>query len=63
MTPKEYLKEKQLSISKFAALVQCNRPYLTQIINGIRTPSFKLAKRIEQTTGGAIKRTYWYPND
>jgi ribosome-binding protein aMBF1 (putative translation factor) len=68
MTLKEYVNQsqnegKKVSYSSIARDVPCHVSLISKIANGDRTPSFQMARRIEQVTGSAVKRTNWYPDE
>ncbi len=45
-----------MTLKAFSGAVKASAPYLTQIVKGYRKPSASLALRIEQVTGGEVKR-------
>lgn len=47
--------------SYFAKRVGCSISHLSQILKGVRRPSFDLMCRIEEETGGAVPVTAWKP--
>ncbi len=57
MNLKVYLAEKQLSVKNFAKIVGVHPNYISRIIPGKVTPSARLARDIEQETGGKVKIT------
>ena len=50
----EYLKETGLTQENFADLVGVTRPFITNILNGKKSPSIQLAGRIEEVTKGKV---------
>ena len=47
------------SMKDFAQRVKISGPYLSQIVGGVRTPSFRLMERIEIATDGAVPVEAW----
>lgn len=60
MSLAEYLQVTGLTKTEFSKLLPCSYSYPGMIIKGL-TPSYKMAKRIEQVTSGLVPRTNWYP--
>lgn len=56
-----WLKTIEMSYSEFARLVPCHVSYPRMIAKGTAWPSYKMAKRIEEITDGAVPRIRWYP--
>ena len=54
MLLKEYLNEKKLTQGDFASLVDVSDAQINRLISGKRTPSFKLAKKIQKVTNGVV---------
>ena len=54
MKLKNYLKYKNLTISRFAFEAKLKQPHLSLIINGSRRPSPELALKIEEATKGEV---------
>jgi transcriptional regulator with XRE-family HTH domain len=54
MILKEYIEEKKITQADFGHLVGVSHVQIHRLIHGKRTPSFKLAKRIEKVTGGLV---------
>lgn len=52
----EYLFRKKISQTDFALKLGVSRNHLGEIIRGRRTPSVKLAKKIEELTKGEVTR-------
>jgi transcriptional regulator with XRE-family HTH domain len=55
MKLRDWLLKKGLRQKEFAEIVQVERCHLSSVINKNRNPGKKLAKRIEESTNGAIK--------
>lgn len=53
----EYLKGRRKG--DFAKEIGVSGPYLSQIIHGVRRPSFDVMCRIEQATNGAVGLYAW----
>ena len=60
MTLQEWLDLQGMSYSAFARLVPCSPPYPRMIAHGLARPSYAMAKRIEEVTGGCVARSQWY---
>ena len=58
---KEWLDVVGMSAIAFSREVPCSVSLPGQWIRGVATPSYRMACRIEQVTGGAIPRTLWFP--
>jgi len=54
MLLKDYLKKKNLTQEAFASSVGVTGTLINRLISGKRTPSFKLAKKIQKTTDGLV---------
>lgn len=54
MNLKEWLKKNEWGINDFAEHIMCHRTYISAIINGRQSPSKRLAKAIEEATGGKV---------
>jgi transcriptional regulator with XRE-family HTH domain len=52
MELREHLFKNKISVLEFSKILECNRAYLSQIINGKKRKS--LAKLIELTTKGEV---------
>ncbi len=50
-----YLWKNRIEIKDFAAKVGCHNSYISMIANNKRSPSIKLAKKIEEATNGQVK--------
>lgn len=59
-TLNEYLRDRPKG--EFADRLGINRAYLSQILSGYRTPSFKLMRRIEEETDGEVSLYTWSPS-
>lgn len=40
--------------ARFAAAAELSEPYLSEILNGKKTPSLKMAAKLSRATGGAV---------
>ncbi len=58
MKLKSYLAEIGMTVKDFSSLVECNYRYLSRIMNGHIKPGKRLAKEIEDITGGQVILTY-----
>ena len=54
MDLREYLFRKRLTVKEFSETLDYTRTHLSQIINGNRRPSKRLAKAIEELTEGEV---------
>lgn len=63
MTLQQWLEKENMRPGKFAKLIPCSAPYPGMIMRGDAKPSYKMAVRIEQITGGEVPRTNWFPAD
>jgi len=63
MNLKKYIESNNINCSIVARLIPCAPQWISQIVSGKRTPSYKMARRIEQITGGEVSRKHWYPDD
>jgi transcriptional regulator with XRE-family HTH domain len=61
MDIKEYRQKFDLTYSDLAERCECGISTLANIVNGRARPSFDLARRIEQATGGLVSHENWYP--
>lgn len=61
MSLAEYIETTGISLTDFSKLIPCSYSYPGMIIKGKATPSYRMAARIEQITGGLVPRTNWYP--
>jgi hypothetical protein len=57
----EWLEASEMTYHAFARLIPCSRSYPRTIALGLRRPSYEMAIRIEEVTGGLVPRTRWYP--
>ena len=55
----KYLSDTGQTIGGFAARVGISRPYMSEIMRGLKTPSLRVAADISAATGGVIPVTYW----
>ncbi len=53
MELREYLFKNRISVVEFSRILECDRSYISQIVNGKR-PGKNLAKLIEMTTNGEV---------
>ena len=54
MKLKEYIIEKGMTQVAFASLLGISKYHLNKLVNGERTPSFKLLKKIGDISGGCV---------
>ena len=60
----EYLFKTKTSKKDFAEKVGISRGYLQHILSGLKNPSVKLARKIEEMTGGKVsKEEVLFPED
>lgn len=52
----EYLFKTKTTKTAFAEKIGISRGYLQHILSGIKNPSVKLAKKIENITGGKVSK-------
>ena len=58
---KEYIKlYPHDNLTQIASRIPCTREHISMIASGRRTPSYKMALRIEQVTKGMVKKSNWY---
>lgn len=50
----DYIKQNNISHSQLATDLEVSRVFVTQIVNGVRWPSYTTAKRIVEFTDGAV---------
>ena len=55
MELKIYLVRNKLTVVDFSKKIKCSRAYLSEIVNGTKKPSRRLAEDIEQATNGETK--------
>lgn len=55
MNLRAYLANIGMSIQDFCKIIDCNRAYLSRIINGKDIPGHRLARDIENATNGIVK--------
>lgn len=58
MKLKVYLAEIGMTVKDFSALLDCNYPYMSRIVNGHRKPGRRLAKEIVDMTDGKVELFY-----
>jgi transcriptional regulator with XRE-family HTH domain len=63
MTLREYLQSHGLTSEAFAKLVPCSDSYPWMLANGKATPGWRMAKRIERITGGAVPASNWFKEE
>lgn len=51
---RQYLKREGITQVAFASTIDVTEPYLSQIVNGRRTPGMAVARRIKRATGGEV---------
>jgi transcriptional regulator with XRE-family HTH domain len=56
---RRYLSAQRLSTIEFAGLVGANRSQVFRLVTDERSPSIKLAARIEKATGGKVRSVDW----
>ena len=56
-TLKAFLEDK--ARGEFAKEIGISAPYLSQLANGTRTPSLRVAKKIEDATAGSVPVSAW----
>jgi len=61
LTLQEWLDASELSYSAFARSVPCSTSYPRLLAHGLARPSYEMATRIEELSGGLVPRTNWYP--
>ncbi len=54
MKLKEYLKRENLSQASFGRLIGISRFYVNKLVHETMTPSFKVAKKIQEATKGLV---------
>lgn len=60
MSLQQWLELMEMSYAAFARLIPCSIGYPRMIAQGLARPSYEMACRIENVTGGAVPRTRWY---
>lgn len=58
----EFIRNSGQNRSAWADRLEVSRSYLSDLLNGHKTPSLELAARIERTTGGAVPASSWIPD-
>lgn len=59
-TLKEYIQTAQVDQVSLSKLIPCHQSYLSLLVSGKRTPSYRMAKRIEQVTNFKVSRKNWF---
>ena len=64
----DWLREKHMTHESFALLVGCGTSHITRLIprrgkKQVRKPSFALAKKISEATGGQVTANDWVDDD
>lgn len=54
-----YLSDTKTTQAAFAAAISISRPFMSEIVNGVKKPSRAVATRIEQVTNGAVRASSW----
>lgn len=57
----EFIRSSGQNRATWADRLEISRSYLSDILNGNKTPSLDLAVRIERLTGGAVPASSWIP--
>jgi len=52
----DFLKKERLRAIDFAKVIGCHQSHVSLIVHGRRRPSPELALRIEQATGGLVRK-------
>lgn len=55
----EFIRSSGLNRAAWADRLGISRPYLSDLLNGNKTPSLQLAFKIEQATGGKVPASAW----
>ena len=58
-----YLSENDLTQEAFAAAISVRQATVSRLVSGKQKPSWSLAQRIEQATGGAVPMLAWAPGE
>lgn len=61
LTLQEWLDASDLTYSALARLIPCSTAYPRMMAQGLSRPSYEMARRIEEISGGAVRRELWYP--
>ena len=59
MKLRQYLAVNGISDAAFAKLVNCSRPFVTRLKNGLRVPSMAMQSRIAKETNGQVMPNDW----
>lgn len=57
----EFIKSSGLNRAAWADRLGVSRSYLSDLLNGNKTPSLDLAVQIERATNGAVAASSWIP--
>jgi DNA-binding transcriptional regulator YdaS (Cro superfamily) len=57
----EFIRTSGQNRSAWADRLGVSRSYLSDLLNGNKTPSLELAVQIERATGGAVPASSWIP--
>lgn len=57
---KSWIKENMVRQADLAQRLNVSRGYLSELVNGNKTPSLEMAVRIECLTGGSVKPSDWF---
>ncbi len=63
MTLKEWIEASNLSYEEVSRLIPCSATYPWMLAHGKARPGWKMAKRIEAVTFGAVPTTNWFNSD
>ena len=61
LTLQEWLEASNLTYRALSRLIPCSLSYPRLIAQGLARPSYEMAIRIEEISGGLVPRTNWYP--
>lgn len=59
MSLDEFLSLNSITHATFKDMILCAKPYVGMLRSGKAHPSYRMAVRIEQATGGAVPRSEW----
>jgi|DEB0MinimDraft_10_1074344.scaffolds.fasta_scaffold501169_1 DNA-binding XRE family transcriptional regulator len=59
----DYLKKNRITQTKFASMVGVSRVQVNRLVRKKRTPSLKLAKKIERITQGKVTTDDYFINE
>lgn len=57
-----WLQASEMTYSEFSREVPCSISYPRLLAQGLARPSYEMAMRIEDLTGGMVTRELWYPS-